>query len=213
MPNTTSIKDNEYAALLRSEYLISFDTFCDQLKKAVLNLGVNNVDMEEKVEHVLTEDKVTDYRKKAMVLSYYKYGAVLENYVRHTLMNPIGDIAIRIDKYIKTHALDYVIDICNFAMLAYWTRTTNVYKMQELDVFAVMYLDDLKSSYTSTILAYAKEYIETKDLSYLAMICCRSYMEAATPSFEDAMYKKTDDENIRIAGFSSNEIKRFKKEG
>ena len=59
-------------------------------------------------------------RKNAMAMSYYKYGPAKENYARTTCpVSATDNIEIRLKKWIETGNKDYLIDVANFAMLAY----------------------------------------------------------------------------------------------
>lgn len=55
--------------------------------------------------------------KNAIELSHYKYGWMSETYPE--LAQAVKCIQERLDLYNKTHNLDYLVDIANFAMIEY----------------------------------------------------------------------------------------------
>jgi hypothetical protein len=58
-------------------------------------------------------------RKYAMIVSYYKYGAVKANYETEKTINCIGSIKKRVDKYKQTGNIEFLADIANFAMIEF----------------------------------------------------------------------------------------------
>jgi hypothetical protein len=57
-------------------------------------------------------------RKNRMATSYFKYGAIKDNY-GEKLINAIDNLEIRLEKYKKTGNTEYLVDIANFAMIEY----------------------------------------------------------------------------------------------
>lgn len=55
--------------------------------------------------------------KNAIELSHYKYGWMSETYPE--LAQAVKCIQERLDLYNKTHNLDYLVDVANFAMIEY----------------------------------------------------------------------------------------------
>lgn len=62
--------------------------------------------------------KFDDIRKKMMVLSYYKYGA-LKPSITQKLTNPIEGLKKRLKKYEETGNTEYLADVANFAMIEF----------------------------------------------------------------------------------------------
>lgn len=58
-------------------------------------------------------------RKDMMVMSYYKYGPVAENYKEHKCMDAIGNLKKRLEAYEQTGNTEFLADIANFAMLEF----------------------------------------------------------------------------------------------
>lgn len=69
-------------------------------------------------------DEFDNKRKRSMVTSYFKYGPVNENYARVTCpISATDNMDIRLKKWKETKNKDYLIDIANFAMLAFMFET------------------------------------------------------------------------------------------
>lgn len=62
--------------------------------------------------------KFVELCKNRMVMSYYKYGPIKENY-GNKLVSSIDNLQKRIDLYNKTGNTEYLVDIANFAMIEY----------------------------------------------------------------------------------------------
>lgn len=59
-------------------------------------------------------------RKNAMLTSFFKYGALKENYARVDCpINATENIDVRLQKWKETGNKDYLVDVANFAMIAY----------------------------------------------------------------------------------------------
>ena len=69
-----------------------------------------------KTEYCEYFDKV---RKDMMIMSYYKYGPLKDNYGTHKCMNAIENLKIRLNKYLETGNTEYLCDVANFAMLEF----------------------------------------------------------------------------------------------
>lgn len=57
-------------------------------------------------------------RKNRMIVSFYKYGPIKENY-GHQLVNAIKNLEKRLELYKETGNTEYLADIANFAMIEY----------------------------------------------------------------------------------------------
>lgn len=64
-------------------------------------------------------EKFDDIRKNMMVMSYYKYGPLKDNYGKYKSMNAIENLKIRLQKYLDTGNTEYLADVANFAMLEF----------------------------------------------------------------------------------------------
>jgi hypothetical protein len=60
-----------------------------------------------------------DIRKNMMVVSYYKYGALKDNYGTYKCMDALGNIEKRIQKYKETGNTEFLADVANFAMIEF----------------------------------------------------------------------------------------------
>ena len=60
-----------------------------------------------------------DIRKKMMAMSYYKYGAVKDNYSTLKTIDAIKSLQIRLDAYSRTGNTELLCDIANFAMIEF----------------------------------------------------------------------------------------------
>ena len=69
-----------------------------------------------KTEYSEQFDKI---RKDMMIVSYYKYGPLKDNYGTYKCMNAIENLKIRLDKYLETGNTEYLADVANFAMLEF----------------------------------------------------------------------------------------------
>lgn len=58
-------------------------------------------------------------RKKMMVMSFYKYGPMKENYKREKTLDAIGSLEKRLEKYKETGNTEFLADIANYAMIEF----------------------------------------------------------------------------------------------
>ena len=58
-------------------------------------------------------------RKNQMVMSYYKYGSVSENYKTEKTIDAIGSLEKRLQKYKETGNTEFLADLANFAMIEF----------------------------------------------------------------------------------------------
>jgi len=73
----------------------------------------------EKILKTEYSEKFDDIRKKMMLMSYYKYGPLKDNYENFKCMDAIGNMKKRIDKYIETGNTEFLADVANFAMIEF----------------------------------------------------------------------------------------------
>lgn len=64
-------------------------------------------------------DRFDDIRKSMMVVSYYKYGPMKDNYEKFKCMDALGNIEKRIQKYKETGNTEFLADVANFAMIEF----------------------------------------------------------------------------------------------
>lgn len=62
-------------------------------------------------------------RKNMMVMSYYKYGPLKDNYDQYKCMDAIGNIEKRLAKYKETGNTEFLADVANFAMIEFMYPT------------------------------------------------------------------------------------------
>ena len=78
--------------------------------------------MDKDFEQILkTEysDRFDQIRKNMMVMSYYKYGPMKDNYDKFKCMDALGNIEKRIAKYKETGNTEFLADVANFAMIEF----------------------------------------------------------------------------------------------
>lgn len=64
-------------------------------------------------------EKFDEIRKNMMVVSYFKYGSMKDNYDKFKCMDALGNIEKRIQKYIETGNTEFLADVANFAMIEF----------------------------------------------------------------------------------------------
>lgn len=64
-------------------------------------------------------EKFDEIRQNMMIMSYYKYGPLKDNYGNYKCMNAIDNLKIRLQKYIDTGNTEYLADVANFAMIEF----------------------------------------------------------------------------------------------
>lgn len=78
--------------------------------------------MSKSIEDILkTEysERFDKIRKDMMVMSYYKYGSMKDNYDKFKCMDALGNIEKRIQKYKETGNTEFLADVANFAMIEF----------------------------------------------------------------------------------------------
>jgi hypothetical protein len=64
-------------------------------------------------------EKFDDIRKNMMVMSFYKYGPLKENYKQEKCLDAIGCLEKRLQKYKETGNTEFLADIANYAMIEF----------------------------------------------------------------------------------------------
>lgn len=78
--------------------------------------------MSKEIEAILkTEysERFDEIRKNMMVVSYFKYGPMRENYGKFKCMDALENIEKRIAKYKETGNTEFLADVANFAMIEF----------------------------------------------------------------------------------------------
>lgn len=58
--------------------------------------------------------------KKAMIMSYYKYGAIVKNHSKdNNHMDAVANLIKRLEKYKETGNTEFLVDVANFAMIEF----------------------------------------------------------------------------------------------
>ena len=87
----------------------------DEVYKAGL---ASNADIKNILSTEYSE-RFDNIRKNMMIVSYYKYGPLKDNYGKYKCMNAIENLKIRLQKYLDTGNTEYLADVANFAMLEF----------------------------------------------------------------------------------------------
>lgn len=90
---------------------------------AVINDSADRARMYENHINSILETEYSDrfdqIRKNMMVISYYKYGPLAENYKKFKSIDAIKSLEKRIEKYKETGNTEFLADIANFAMIEF----------------------------------------------------------------------------------------------
>ena len=190
--------------ILKTEYLKTFDTCCCQFES-------EHMSPEEfmPVEFKLSWEDIVTARRQAMLKGYEKYGSVKINYIFNKYLKPLDNMLARVNAYKATHNQRFLCDAFNFAMLAYWQRTTSVANILEPDVFACILRDDITEmvDLQKSITEWVNYYIEGNELGYLVIIALRIKYELQNPSDPMAYYSVEQEESPPIIGVSEIELK------
>lgn len=73
----------------------------------------------EKILSTEYSERFDNIRKGMMVMSFYKYGAMQENYKQEKTIDAIGSLKKRLQKYEDTGNTEFLADIANFAMIEF----------------------------------------------------------------------------------------------
>ena len=64
-------------------------------------------------------ERFDDIRRKMMIMSYFKYGPMQENYEKFKCMKAVENIEKRLEKYKETGNTEFLADAANFAMIEF----------------------------------------------------------------------------------------------
>lgn len=78
-------------------------------------------------------ERFDEIRKNMMIVSYYKYGPLKDNYGTYKCMNAIENLKIRLQKYLDTGNTEYLADVANFAMLEFMNPSIEGAKYKPTD--------------------------------------------------------------------------------
>lgn len=73
------------------------------------------------IDKILESEYCTKFdqlRKNRMIVSFYKYGPIKENY-GNDLVNCISNLERRLQAYKRTGNTEYLVDVANFAMIEF----------------------------------------------------------------------------------------------
>lgn len=172
------------AAILKTEYSYRFDEYRYQL------MG------KEKVS-----PQFDDLRQKMMIMSFYKYGAMKDNYDKHKCMDALGNIRKRCEKYIETKNVEFLADIANFAMIEFMYPSIPGAK-REFHKIASPLIDNVSEAIETCLKQYQKE----KDCMYLVILANYSALEFSSPMLKGAHYVPTDSGACDVAGFGIKQL-------
>lgn len=83
-----------------------------------------------KTEYSERFDKI---RKDMMVMSFYKYGSLKDNYDNYKCMDALGNIEKRLQRYKETGNTEFLADVANFAMIEFMYPSIEGAKYQPTD--------------------------------------------------------------------------------
>lgn len=109
--------ENSRKDFLRNQFTDLYNQY-----KEVSNISEDALAMKEYKQKILkTEysEKFDEIRQNMMIMSYYKYGPLKDNYGNYKCMNAIENLKIRLQKYIETGNTEYLADVANFAMIEF----------------------------------------------------------------------------------------------
>lgn len=145
--------------------------------------------------------------KSRMVISFYKYGPVIDNY-GSCCVNAMGSMYKRIRKYSQTHNTEWLVDVANFAMIEFMCPQQ---KETSYDNSVNVPYDDLliKEKDVSSVLHNLREkYKKTGNLAFVVDMANIAMIEFEKPQFEDAYFSGTDSkESPGLDGIPINEMK------
>lgn len=78
--------------------------------------------MEKDFDKILKTEysnRFDEIRKKQMITSFYKYGALKDNYQNFKCMKALEDVQLRIQKYKETGNTEFLADAANFLMIEF----------------------------------------------------------------------------------------------
>ena len=78
--------------------------------------------MDKNIKKILETEYSKEFdkiRQNMMVMSFYKYGALKENYEKFKCMDALGNIEKRLEKYKETGNTEFLADVANFAMIEF----------------------------------------------------------------------------------------------
>ena len=73
----------------------------------------------EKIVETEYSERFDEIRKGMMVMSYYKYGPLKDNYGTYKGLKAIPNLEARLQKYKETGNTEFLADVANFAMLEF----------------------------------------------------------------------------------------------
>lgn len=144
-----------------------------------------------------------ELRKNMMVVSFYKYGPVRDNYEKHKCMDTIGNMKKRLQKYKETGNTEFLADVANFAMIEYMYPAKKVVSSSKKKAWQPPTLDDFSMDrmFETSTNIILDTYTKTGDTSLLVTIAALAGTEFTHPTLENAYYKPTDSGACETVGF------------
>lgn len=141
-------------------------------------------------------------RQNMMVVSYYKYGPLKDNYGKYKCIDALGSMKKRLDKYQETGNTEFLADVANFAMIEFMNPS-----VPKALGFTSITCDDFTAL---GMMRHAIELYKTcGDIGILVTIANMAAEEFISPERAGAYYQPTDNGACEIDGFSINEIRDF----
>lgn len=142
-----------------------------------------------------------ELRKNMMIMSYYKYGAIRDNYEKHKCMDALGNIQKRLQKYKETGNTEFLADIANFAMIEYMYSTVKkTVSLQERESI-LKNRQQRTNNFDSDIQLGLDIYTQLGDIFGLVAIAAIAAIEFTYPTLANAHYTPTDSGACETVGF------------
>lgn len=78
-------------------------------------------------------ERFDEIRKKQMLASFYKYGALKDNYQKFKCMKALEDVKLRIQKYEEIGNTEFLCDAANFLMIEFMYPSIDGAKYEPTD--------------------------------------------------------------------------------
>jgi len=144
-------------------------------------------------------------RKNMMVVSYYKYGPLKDNYGKYKCIDALGSAKKRLDKYRETGNTEFLADVANFAMIEFMNPSvpkTGEFMTTPCEEFTTLGMMDCA----------LELYKKSGNPALLISLANLAAQEFISPEKEGAYYQPTDNGACEIDGFSINEIRSWERD-
>lgn len=177
--------DTEFKKILATEWSYSFEKV-----------------IRERIKDAIFDEYFIQYCKKAMILSYYKYGTVRRNHGSDNTMDAIANAWKRLNKYYTTRNTEWLCDVFNFVMIEYMSPQAVTSSRESNEILYQATEDNIKVMVQSL-----EEYERTRDKDNLYTIAIASMNEYIEPECTDTYFKRTDSDQAELIGFGVNQLK------